>query len=185
MPRIPVLTPESDLDPEQRRVADKILGTRGGKVPAPYKFALHCPEITEAWAPLGEHMRLHSIFPPRLQELAIIIAARAWDCDLVFHSHSAHAVKDGLPQAAVDAMIRNERPHLDREDEQVLYDYCTELFERNAISDASYERAKKLFGIPGVVELTALIGYYSMVAMTLIAHQMPFATEAKHLVRKR
>src|SRR4051812_47913127 len=110
MPRIPLITPESDLSPAQRRVVDQILGRRGGSIPAPYRFALHCPELTEAWAPLGEAMRLRSVFPPRLQELAIIVCARHWDCDFVFQAHASHALKDGLPQAAVDAMKRNERP---------------------------------------------------------------------------
>ena len=34
-------------------------------------------------------------------------------------------------------------------------------------------RAKALFGIPGIVELTALSGYYGMVAMKLLANEMP------------
>ena len=185
MSRIPQLKPDGPLTPEQRRVMDKILGTRGGKVPAPYRFALHCPSITEAWAPLGEHMRLHSSFPARLQELAIIIAGRAWECDVVFHGHAAHAVKDGLPQSVVDALRNNRRPTFSKEDEQALYDYCSELLEHHEISDQTYERARKLFGVPGIVELTALIGYYSMVAMTLVAHQMPVAADVERLVRPR
>ena len=163
---------------------DKILGTRGGKVPGPYRFSLHCPEITEVWAPLGETMRLHSSFPPRLQEFVIIITARHWDCNYVFHSHFGHAVKDGLPAAAVDAMRRGDRPSLDKEDEAVFYAYCTELLEQHKVSDQTYERAQALFGIPGVVELTALIGYYSMVCMTVIAHQMPVSSEAMPLIKK-
>ena len=34
-------------------------------------------------------------------------------------------------------------------------------------------RALERFGAVGVVELTALIGYYTMVAMTLNAHEIP------------
>ena len=185
MPRIPVISPESPLSESQRSVVNQILGTRGGKIPAPYRFALHCPEITSKWAPLGEEMRLRSTFPDRLQELAIIIAARNWDCDYVFHAHAAHAVKGGIAPSVVDAMVRNEKPSFDKEDELAVYDYCTELYEKHAISDATYERARKLFGVPGVVELTALIGYYGMVSMTLIAHQMPLAKDNRPLVRKR
>ena len=38
--------------------------------------------------------------------------------------------------------------------------------------------ALELFGVQGVVEVTALMGYYSMVAMTLLAHDMPVAADA-------
>ena len=58
-----------------------------------------------------------------------------------------------------------------------------ELLERHAIRDATYTHATKLFGTPGVVELTALIGYYGMVSLTLIAHQMPLSKDVKPLIR--
>lgn len=43
----------------------------------------------------------------------------------------------------------------------------------HAISDTSYDRAKEIFGIPAIVELSCLMGYYGMVALTLLSHQMP------------
>ena len=41
------------------------------------------------------------------------------------------------------------------------------------VSDVHYQRALDAFGVKGVVELTALVGYYSMVVMTLNAHDIP------------
>jgi len=73
----------------------------------------------------------------------------------------------------VDAVAKGERPPLEKPDEIAIHDYCSELFAKHSISDESYSRAHELFGTAGVVELTALIGYYSMVALTLLAHQMP------------
>lgn len=179
MPRIPIISPESELSTEQRRVLDGILGRRGGRIPGPYRFALHCPEITELWHPLGEILRLRSSFPLRLSEFAIIITARAWDCDYVFQAHAKNGVDNGLSQSVVDALARNERPLFDKEDEEALYDYLTELYEKHAISDKTHARAKALFGVPGIVELTALSGYYGMVSMTLLAHEMPLPEGAK------
>lgn len=172
MARIPLISTQSKLSPAQRRVVDAILGKRGGRIPAPYRLSLHCPELTEVWHPLGETLRLKSSFPSRLSELAILIAARCWDCDYVFNAHTAHALKGGVSQAVIDAMAKGERPAFDRPDEAALYDYGMELFERHAISDGTYARALELFGVAGLVELTALIGYYGMVSMTLIAHDM-------------
>lgn len=172
MSRIPLLSEDSDLDAEQRRVVDAITSKRGGRIPAPYRLSLHCPALTAAFHPLGETLRLKSTFPLRLTELAILTTARAWDCDYVFHAHSPHALKGGIAQTAIDAIARDARPQL-ADDERVIYDYCNELIRRHAVSDATHAAVVQLFGVPGAVELTGLIGYYSMVAMMLLAHEMP------------
>jgi 4-carboxymuconolactone decarboxylase len=186
MPRIPLIDADSsDLDPAQKRVIETLLGRRGGRVPGPFRFALHAPEVTEVWHPLGETLRLKSSFPLRLSEFAIIITAREWDCDYVFQAHEKIAREDGLSQAVVDAVAKGERPKFDKEDEEALYDYCTELFRNHAISEKSYNRAKDLFGVSRIVELTALIGYYGMVAMTLLAHEMPLPAGVKPPLAKR
>lgn len=184
-PRIPLLDVDSDFNPAQRKVVDVLLGRRGGGIPGPYRFMLHCPEITEAMHPLGETLRLKTTFPLRLSEFAIITTARAWDCDYVFNAHAKIALENGLPQKIVDAVAKGERPKCDREDEHAVYDYCTELFENHEIGDATYERALGLFGAPKLVELTGLIGYYSMVSMTLLAHRMPLPAGVKPPLARR
>jgi 4-carboxymuconolactone decarboxylase len=40
-----------------------------------------------------------------------------------------------------------------------------------------YERAVKLLGHNGLTDLTVLIGYYSMVAFTLMAYDVPSCAE--------
>jgi 4-carboxymuconolactone decarboxylase len=180
MPRIPVITESSDFTPAQRRVVDGILGRRGGRIPGPYRFGLHCPEVTEAWHPLGEVLRLKSTFPLRLSELTIIVAARAMDCDYVFNAHAPAAIKAGVAESIVESLVQGQRPQFANADEEAIYDYCMQLHERHAISDAAHARVVELFGVPGAVELTALFGYYVMVAMTLLAHEMPLQHDARY-----
>ena len=185
MARIPIITPESDLNPEQKRVLEQLLGRRGGRIPGPYRFTLHNPEITEFMHPFGELLRLRSSFSLRLSELAIIITARMWDSDYIFQAHAPNGVANGLPQSVVDSLARGERPKFEKEDEEAIYDYLTELFENHAISDRTHARAKELFGIPAIVELTALSGYYGLVAMQLLAHEMPLPEGVKPPLKPR
>ena len=185
MPRIPLLTLESKLTPEQRRVAEVMTSRRGGRIPGPYRFFLHCPQLAETLEPVGELLRLKSVFPLRLSEFATLIAARAWDCNYVFNAHAPIALKGGLAQPIIDALADGRRPAFDKTDEEAFYEYCTELLERRAVSDKSYARILDLYGEPGVVELTALIGYFSMVSMTLLAHEMPLPADAKPPLRPR
>jgi len=185
MARIPLLSENSNLSDEQRRVVDGILGRRGGRIPGPYRLSLHCPALTEVWHPLGEVLRLKSSFPLRLSELGILIAARGWDCDYVFNAHISHALKGGLSQSVIDAMASGKRPVFEQADEEAMYDFGMELFENRAVSEKTYARALDLFGAPGVVEMAALIGYYAMVAMSMIAHEMPLPEGAKPPLVKR
>jgi len=185
MARIPMITEKSDLTADQRRVVDGILGRRGGRVPGPFRFSLHCPAITEAWHPLGEVLRLKSGFPLRLSEFAILMAARSMDCDYVFNAHAAIAIEAGLSQSVVDALAGGGRPAFEKPDEEAIHDYCNELAGSHKVGDRTYARAKDFFGVPGVVELTALFGYYTMVAMTILAHEMPPQDGAKYRLAPR
>ncbi len=179
--RIPIITPESDLNPEQRRVLAGLLDRRGGRIPGPYRFTLHCPEITELMHPFGEKLRLDSSFPPRLSEMAIVSTARAWDADYIFSSHSAGALKAGVDLSVIEAMQRGERPEFRQADEEAVYDFTTELCVNHKIADETYERVLNMFDVPRAVELSSLIGYYSLVACTILAHEMPIPDGARRL----
>ena len=47
------------------------------------------------------------------------------------------------------------------------------------LGDATYQRILAAYGTAGIVELTALIGYYAMVALTLNAHEIGVPEGAK------
>jgi len=183
--RIPLLSAESELSDEQRRVVDAITSRRGGRIPGPYRLSLHCPEFTQLWHPIGELLRLKSSFPLRLSELAIITTARAWDCDYIFQAHSAAARQGGIGEPIIAAIARGERPRIEDAEEAAVYAFCTELLERHGVSDETYARATQLFGTPRVVELTGLIGYYGMVAAMLLAHGMPLPEGVEPPLAKR
>ncbi|OGA41377.1 MAG: hypothetical protein A3G24_06415 [Betaproteobacteria bacterium RIFCSPLOWO2_12_FULL_62_13] len=170
MPRIPLLPVES-LTPEQRRVYDAIkASSRDDRVGAPYQLALHCPEFLEKWQQIGALLRYRNSLPPRLSELAILVTARHWDCQYEWHAHEPHAIKGGLPAGVIDAIRSGKRPAFNDPDEEAIHDFCRELHETHFVSAHAYQRVLDRFGTVGVVELTALIGHYAMVAMALNAH---------------
>ncbi len=96
--------------------------------------------------------------------------------DLLFSAirqHAPAALKAGLSPAVVEAIRNGRRPLFTASDEQAVYDFCREMHEEKSVGDETYGRAHGLLGTLGVVELTALMGYYTMVAMTLLAHEIP------------
>ena len=48
-----------------------------------------------------------------------------------------------------------------------------ELNRKHTVPDATHQKALEQLGVVGVVELTALVGYYNMVAMMLNTQGIP------------
>jgi 4-carboxymuconolactone decarboxylase len=79
------------------------------------------------------------------------------------------ALKAGLSDAVAADLKANRRPATMQPDEAVVYDFCTELSQRREVSDETFDRARKLLGDQGVVDLVAVSGSYVAIAMLLSA----------------
>jgi 4-carboxymuconolactone decarboxylase len=168
-----IATPTLDeMTPEQRRIHDDIVASRGNYSNGPFPPLMHQPRIAEPTQKLGEFVRYHTSLSSRLTELAILIVARHWDCNFEWHQHVAIALSNDVQPGTVESIRNGERPTSLREDEDVLYEFASTLLERHSVPARIYAKASDLFGAIGVVELTALLGYYSMLALSLNAHEV-------------
>ena len=172
MPRIP-LYPNDTMTPEQRRVHDAVVAGPRGELRGPLRAALHRPELADKMQQLGELLRYRTSLPPHLKELAILVTGRHCHAQLEWHIHAQMALKAGLPQAVIDDVHVGRRPAGLDADGLAVYDYAAELNRRDTVSEGTYRRVLERWQAVGVVELTALIGYYTMVAMTLNCHDIP------------
>lgn len=170
--RIP-LPAVADMTEAQRRVYDKVVSGPRGRMIGPLRAAIHSPELAGLWSDLGEFLRFKTCLPPRLNELAIITAGRRWTAQIEWWVHARTALEVGVPKGVVEA-IRDVRPPSfeDRSDFEV-YEFARELQTTGQVSEAVYAAVTTRWGTRGAVELTAVIGYYTMVAMTLNAHRIP------------
>lgn len=181
MARIPLINTPDGLSPEQSRVLASVVSGPRGKIQGPLMAALHNPDLADKWQQLGAMLRYKTCLPPRLSELAILVTARAWDAQLEWHIHEKIARETGVEAAVVEAIRAGHRP--DGADAEALevYDFVHELHATKRVSQAIYDKVLARWGVNGVVELTALTGYYSMVAMTLNAHEFPLPDDASPL----
>ena len=170
MSRLPNLSPDR-MSPEQRRIYDDVVASRGTWSNGPFSQLIHQPRIAEPTHKLGEFIRYHTSLAPRLSELAILIVARHWDCKFEWSIHMPIALKSGIGAAAIEAIAHRQRPTGLREDEGVVHDFATESLQRHEVADELYATATRLFGTVGVVELASLLGYYSMLALSLNSHR--------------
>lgn len=171
MARIPLPSIES-MTLEQRAVYDQIIAGPRGSVVGPLRAALHSPELAQHWQKFGEVLRYSDKIPKRLRELAIISTGRRWNSQLEFHIHAGVAREEGLADAVIDALRQGFAPRFDRSDEYCVYEFTRGLLCDGRVAPAIYSEAIESWGVVAVVELTAIVGYYSMVAMTLNAHEI-------------
>ena len=119
--RFPPLADEA-MTPDQRTVANAIrTGPRGG-LRGPFQAWLRSPELAQRLQAVGEYVRFSSSIPARLNELAILITARAWDAQFEWWAHHRLALEAGLDPGIAAAIAGGRRPSSMRADEQVVYD---------------------------------------------------------------
>ena len=172
MPRFPEL-PTDRMTEAQKRVAEAIVSGPRGAVRGPFAVLLRSPELADRVQKVGEHLRFNSSLPARLNEFAIIINARFWESKYEWFAHRPLAVKAGLADAIADAVARGQRPDGMKEDEALVYDFCTALHRKHFVDETLFERARTLLGEQGVVDLIGVSGYYTLVSMVLNVAEIP------------
>ena len=175
--RFPKLTPEQ-MSAAQRAVAAEIAAGPRGEVRGPFIALLHNPELAAHLQKLGEHLRWKGKLPPKLKELAVLVTARRWTCQHEWLIHSKLAIEAGLSKEAVDAIVQNREPKLSDE-EKAVYTFCREVHATGRASDAAFAVVEKRFGLDGALELIALNGYYTLMAMVLNNAGLPLPGNAE------
>jgi len=172
MARISFPSPET-MNAEQRAVYDDIISGPRARLVGPLRAALHNPALADRWQKMGALLRFGTSISARHSELAILVTARRWNSQLEWYVHATAAQVAGLPQAVIDAMLVAAPPVFADAHDAAVYEYARQLLQQGMVEEPAYQAVLGLFGEAGTVELTAIVGYYSMVAMTLNAHHIP------------
>ncbi|MBQ5946334.1 carboxymuconolactone decarboxylase family protein [Massilia sp. ST3] len=159
--------PLADMSAAQRAAAQEIIDGPRGAVYGPFVPLLRSPELMGLAQRMGEYLRYRSAVGIRLSELAILVTARQWDQQVEWAIHAPIAEKVGIPPGVIAAIAQRQRPGGMLVDEAVVHDFCVELHETKAVSDAVYADALALFGEQGVVDLMGICGYYTFLAMVM------------------
>ena len=162
----------AEMTDAQRKVADEAASGKRGRIPAPLRAWLHSPELGARAQRLGEFCRYDTTLGPRLSELAILITARVWTSHYEWYAHKREALKAGLEPEIIAAIAARTVPAFTQPPDQIVYDYVTTLNRDRVVAQALHDLAVAQFGERGVVELVGLLGYYTLVAMTLNAFEI-------------
>jgi 4-carboxymuconolactone decarboxylase len=175
--RLPPLLPEQ-LDEPARAVYDAIaagaratsqafaLTTEEGTLVGPFNAMLYSPPIGDALQRLGTAIRFESSLPEHIRELAILTVASHWRSSFEWWAHESVGRAAGLTDETIDSLRRGRDPTLS-EDAAAVHALCIEVLRNGAATTPTFDRAGAALGDRGLVELVALIGYYTTLAMIL------------------
>jgi 4-carboxymuconolactone decarboxylase len=160
---------EGDMtDVQKQAIKDMIGGLRGHfNWDGPNALLLRSPELQSRTQKVGEYLRYKSAIPHRLNEFAILITARQWASQGEWLQHEALAEKAGIAPATIADLKQGKRPGGMQDDESLVYQFLTELHATKTVSESIFNAAKQKFGEQGVIDLAAVSGYYTMLAMIL------------------
>ncbi len=153
------------LNDQQRPLGDEILKVSSVGLTGPYNMMLRSPVMGERMFAMLDYLRFNTSVPRRLNEFAILIAARQWTSQLEWTAHYPLALKAGLPEAVANDLKVGKRPASMQPDEAAVYDICTELATNHVVSDATFKKAREVFSDQQIVDLLAVNGTYITLAM--------------------
>jgi 4-carboxymuconolactone decarboxylase len=159
------ITSREQLPENERPVWDEITASRGS-VRGPFRMLLHSPVLAGRVAHLGTYLRFESRLDPHVRELAALSTARTLDCEYEGHAHEALFREQGAPESTLQALREKRFADLPPDDRWVA-EFAQQVLVNHRVDSATRAEAERRLGPAGTVELTAMIGYYAMLAATL------------------
>lgn len=167
MARLNPVTSKDQVPSQHHAIADKVIESRGG-IRGPFTMLMHCPPLAQHYVSLGGYVRFEGKLDHRVRVLAAMVAAREFDSLYVWGAQTTGARKLGVPESTITAIRENHSRDVPAEDLQII-EFARALLRKHRVDDAAAQAMLKRFGNEQFIELTATIGYYTMLTMTVNA----------------
>jgi AhpD family alkylhydroperoxidase len=188
-PRLDLIAP-ADLDDAQRTVYEAITGgprasqaravplvDESGRLMGPFAVMLLSPEIGNAMQQVGAKIRFSTALTARERELGTLAVAGELRCDFERLAHVPAALKAGLSQGQVNAVLSGRIPDGLTDSEALVCKLAQVMTAQRNLTDEDYGTGLAGLGKERLAELTWLVGYYSALALSLAVFR-PFLPES-------
>ncbi len=174
--RFPIISPDKFSAKQQEFAKLLTSSPRNGNVNnPPFKVYFRSPEFGLEAIRMSDYLRWGTGMEPRLVELTILISARNWGSDYIWHAHYPAAVKGGLDPSVAADMAAGRKPTRLKADEAIIYNLLSEIYRDHKVSDPTYNSALAKYGEKGITDIIGLAAYYGITAMALITANAPTA----------
>jgi alkylhydroperoxidase family enzyme len=172
--RIPDWTPERK--PQPAELVNAIVHRRGGTLLNLDRALLWSEPLARGWNGFLKEVRTGFAVSPKLRELGICTVALLTGASYEYHHHAPEFLAAGGTQQELDALAAFAAapagspiaPALGS-DEALLVQYAASMTRDVQVPDALFARMRSRFDPTELVELTATIAAYNMVARLLLA----------------
>jgi 4-carboxymuconolactone decarboxylase len=171
MARLPYITREK-LAADQQHFWDELDPEGRGRLPLVTQIMLYRPPLAAMAEHINRAVRFDLSLPRSSVELVILTCARELNCLREWAVHLNQARTNGVREEAIQAIKEKRAPADLTEEEAELVTYAQELLRTTRVSDKTFEAAHKRLGDVGVVDLTSLVGVYSMLGAVMNAFEV-------------
>jgi 4-carboxymuconolactone decarboxylase len=177
--RLPPIPAEKQTDAQKKAAAAYKELRKSDLTGPPWMVLMRSPD----WVMPSLEMRMHVANRPvmgaKLTEFAVLIAAREWTQNYEWNAHATAAKTAGLSERIISQLADGRHPERMVDDEELVYNFCTELLRNHSVSDGTYGKTVARFGEAGAVELAAIEGYYVYLSMVMNMARSPMPAGAK------
>jgi 4-carboxymuconolactone decarboxylase len=157
----------------QKKAAEEITSGPRKELVGPFIPLLRSPEFMSRLQRVGEYLRFNTKLGSNISEFIILLIARQWTQQFEWYSHESLALKAGIKEETIKAIAEGQRPAAMTADEETIYEYVTEIRLHQSVSDPVYAQVVNRFGEQGVIDITGLCGYYTLLGMLMNVARTP------------
>ena len=170
--RMPAIPADKWTD-AQKKAAEEITSGPRKELVGPFIPLLRSPEYMSRLQRVGEYLRYNTKLGPAISEFIILLMARQWTQQFEWYSHQALALKADIKAETIKSISEGQRPVAMSPDQDMVYEFITEIRLHQGVSDPVYERVLNRFGEQGVIDIAGLCGYYTTLAMLMNVARTP------------
>lgn len=141
-------------------------------VPNVVKMLSNSPKLAGRVFPLADYFMHESALDPRVRELAVLTLMDRLNCKYGFVRHISIAEHTGISRAQIDGIGAYANSSLFTADDKLIIKYAEDLTLKGQVDDELFRQVKEKIGQANLVELTAAISFWNMMARNLNALQV-------------
>ena len=165
MARIPYGDPEN---PDVKPLVERIVAERGNLLHL-YQMLIHSPPVAEGWLTYLTAIRQKGVLPAGLREIVIVLIARLNNAPYEADQHIPIALREGITRAQIDALDHWRESKMFAPRDTAALAYAEAMTRHIQVPAEVFAAVRTHFDDREIVELTATIGAYNMVARFLEA----------------
>ncbi len=156
---------------EQKKVIAR-LGEGRGRIPTPFNIWLHNPHLAEGMEIIGTHVDHSPVLSEAESEVAILSTAVFWNAPYVIANHRRHALKSGVPEPVVTAILEKRRPVAGEGRLGPVCDAVCDILAGGVIDDVRFARYETELGRAVIAELLITVGYFTSISLGMSLHAL-------------